>query len=610
MSPHCTLSLLEQVQCEICMFGTRGDFIKRLLWRTSIARILIVGFFLLVLLPTLLADCYFFRQIYAYILQEQFEADGDTVNLIVQDIQRRVDEVEEFTNNIVYNGLLINFLQVNYSAQVNANYEKYLYFAEYVEHYCAYNRLNGYINQTFFMMNDTIPEDFDSFYRISRIENQTWYADLMESDGDSRWIYADTSTYFDHINVSAVAENERFIYLRVVRNYTGDCLGVMAIEVDADYLLQSYDVENLYILHEPTERLLQSPFKTELDGGSAVVSFQELVMEMESRGVISAEQKVDSLGIHVSVIDQPKSTWRLVLLFGGGSAIVMLGMILLTGLFGVLLHACIDLLRKCIYNIQSSVLGEETMLIPESGNNEFSWIIQQFNRLEAQIKTVIAERIKLETAEKEMQLRHMQSLISPHFFYNTLDVISSSILLAGEEKIADAIANFGQMMRYAFREDKMVTLENEIRCIESFVMLQKVRYQDRIELKVDVEKGDFALRCSKFILQPVVENAILHGMRPDGEILHIHLHAKRVEERILEISVEDDGVGIAEEHLEELLKSFQNISENADAGFGIGLYTVNQQLKIHYGDDFMLKMRSELGRGTIVILPIRISDGD
>lgn len=112
------------------MFSTRGDSIKKLLWRTSIARILIVGFLLLVLLPTLLANFYFFRQIYAYILQQQSAADRDTVNLIAQDIQRRVNEVEEFTNNIVYNGLLINFLQVNYSARVNANYEKYLYFVE------------------------------------------------------------------------------------------------------------------------------------------------------------------------------------------------------------------------------------------------------------------------------------------------------------------------------------------------------------------------------------------------------------------------------------------------------------------------------------------------
>lgn len=333
-------------------------------------------------------------------------------------------------------------------------------------------------------------------------------------------------------------------------------------------------------------------------------------MGMDSRGVISTEQGLDSLGIHVGVIDQPKSTLSLVLLFGGGSAIVMIGMILLTGLFGILLHSCIDLLHKCIHNIQASVLGEEPIFIAEPGNNEFSWIIHQFNYLGAEIKNMIAERVKLETAEKEMQLRHMQNIISPHFFYNTLDVIASSMVLAGQEQIADAVANFGKMMRYAFQEDKTVTLENELHCIESFVMLQKVRYQDQIELKIDIEERDFALHCPKFILQPVVENSIRHGMRPNGEILHIHLRAKRVKECILEVSVEDDGVGISNERLEELLKTFHNVSENADAGFGIGLYTVNQQLRIRYGDDCMLKMWSELGRGTVVILPIRVNGGD
>ena len=592
------------------MFSTRGDSIKKLLWRTSIARILIVGFLLLVLLPTLLANFYFFRQIYAYILQQQSAADRDTVNLIAQDIQRRVNEVEEFTNNIVYNGLLINFLQVNYSARVNANYEKYLYFVEYLERYGAYNKLSNYINQRFFMVNNTIPEGFGSFYRISRIQKQAWYADLMESGADSSWIYADTLTYFDHITVDAVGEDNHFIYLRVVRSYTGVCLGIIATEVDVDYLLPSYDVENLYILHEPTGRLLQAPPGTELDGGGEVGNCQDLAMGIDSKGVVSAEQGLDSLGIHVSVIDQPKSILSLVLLFGGGSAIVMIGMILLTCLFGILLHSCIDLLHKCIHNIQESVLGEKEILIPDPGNNEFSWIIHQFNCLGAEIKNMIAERVNLETAEKEMQLRHMQNIISPHFFYNTLDVISSSMVLAGQEKIADAVANFGKMMRYAFHEDKTVTLENEIHCIESFVMLQKVRYEDQIELKIDIEERDFALCCPKFILQPVVENSIRHGMRTDGGILHIHLRAKRVGERILEVSVEDDGVGISDERLKELLMTFHNVSENADAGFGIGLYTVNQQLKIHYGDECTLRMWSELGRGTVVILPIRINDGD
>lgn len=239
----------------------------------------------------------------------------------------------------------------------------------------------SHINQRFFMVNNTIPEGFGSFYRISRIQKQEWYADLMESGADSSWIYADTLTYFDHITVDAVGEDNHFIYLRVVRSY-------------------------------------------------------------------------------------------------------------------------------------------------------------------------------------------------------------------------------------AFHEDKTVTLENEIHCIESFVMLQKVRYEDQIELKIDIEERDFALCCPKFILQPVVENSIRHGMRPDGGILHIHLRAKRVGERILEVSVEDDGVGISDERLKELLMTFHNVSENADAGFGIGLYTVNQQLKIHYGDECTLRMWSELGRGTVVILPIRINDGD
>ena len=107
-----------------------------------------------------------------------------------------------------------------------------------------------------------------------------------------------------------------------------------------------------------------------------------------------------------------------------------------------------------------------------------------------------------------------------------------------------------------------------------------------------------------------MENSTRHGLRSDDETLHICLKASIVDEDILELCVEDDGTGMTLERLEELRHSIEGASESEDAGFGIGLYAVNTQLKIHSGSSFTLKVRSKKDVGTAVILPIRINGGD
>lgn len=569
-----------------------------------------VGFFLLVLVPIMISEVYFAYQFYNYERTEQIAGDENTVDLIEHGIENRVHQVEEFGNNITYSGIIIDFLQTNYSFHVHQSYEKYLHSVEFLESYSAYSRLGGSVNQRFFMANDTIPEGFGCFHRISRVENKQWYRDFCSGDANYAWIFADTTDYYDHYTAKWTSPDERFIFINKMWDYRGNFLGIFAVEVDARFLLQQYDVDCLYILHEQTQTLLRQPDGETLEHVGSAERFVETLENPDEGDLVSVMREIEPLGVQVGVVKRSQSMKNLFLLFGKGSTIIFAGMLLLSVIFGLLLHYILDMLRRCIDNIETSIFENKLMEEPERVNNELGRIIHQFNGQCRKIQQMIADCIRMETAEKEIQLRHMQNIISPHFFYNTLDVISSSMILAGQEEIADAVANFGVMMRYVFKEDKNVTLENELNCIESFITLQKVRYANQLELRIEVDDCLKGIRCPRFILQPVVENCIRHGMRTDGAMLHICLQARVVDGTTLELSVEDDGMGMTPERLEELRRSFEDASKKEEAGFGIGLHAVNIQLRLHSGNEFALQVRSKRGVGTIVIIPIRINGGD
>lgn len=596
----------------ICRGGSwrEGNFIKKLLWRVSIARLLIGGAFFLIFIPFSITVVYFTHQIVKYNHTEQNVAETDDVNLIVLEIENRIQRIEETGWDIRYNSTLVSFLANDYASNVPKGYEQYLNFVHFLENYNTLERLDNSVNQRLFMVNDTIPEGFGCFHRISRIENKQWYKEFLAGEANYQWIFADTRDYYDHWQSKETQPDERFIFLNKIFSYNGKYIGIFAIEVKVDYLLQPYDMKNLYILQEQTQTLLHKPDAEILEHAGGVQNFIEALEKTGKEKIVNVMRKIEPLGLQVGTVSQPQSMNDLILLFESGAVAMLVGCLLLYTIFGILLYSSIDILRKGINNIQTSIFENKLIDEPDQLNNEIGQIVHQFNIQCRKIQQMISNQIKLETAEKEIQIRHMQSIISPHFFYNTLDVISASMILAGQEQIAEAVANFAKMMRYAFKADKIVTLGSELSCIESFVKLQKVCYNDQLEMRTEVDDCLKLIYCPKFILQPVVENSIRHGMRPDNKKLHICVRARIVDGEILEVSVEDDGTGMAPERLEELRHFIEDSSEVEDANLGIGLGAVNTQLKIHNRSQFTLKVMSKEDVGTVVILPIRINGGD
>jgi two-component system sensor histidine kinase LytS len=197
----------------------------------------------------------------------------------------------------------------------------------------------------------------------------------------------------------------------------------------------------------------------------------------------------------------------------------------------------------------------------------------------------------------EMELKALQAQINPHFLFNTINTIAAFIRTDPSEA-RRLLRQFGTFYRRTLEQaEDLVTLERELEFVEMYVGLEKARFGDRLEMVTDVDAGALSVLMPAFMVQPLVENSVGHGMRSDGQTLTVTIRARR-SDHDLRIEVADDGEGIAPDRLPHVLEGGEG------KGLGIALKNVNDRLRGHFGPDSTLQIRSEQGQGTSVCLVI------
>jgi two-component system sensor histidine kinase LytS len=198
----------------------------------------------------------------------------------------------------------------------------------------------------------------------------------------------------------------------------------------------------------------------------------------------------------------------------------------------------------------------------------------------------------------EMELKALQAQINPHFLFNTINTIAAFIRTDPAEA-RKLLRQFGTFYRRTLEQgESLITLERELEFVDTYVELEKARFGERLEVVEDIDDRALKMPMPAFMIQPLVENAVGHGMRADGATLHViisaHVHADE-----LCVLVADDGVGIPAERLPHVLET------GAGTGLGIALRNVGDRLRGHFGPDSMLGIHSIEGEGTTVTLTVR-----
>lgn len=302
------------------------------------------------------------------------------------------------------------------------------------------------------------------------------------------------------------------------------------------------------------------------------------------------------------------------------------GAIIVTALFipGVLIHIFtnyftgrVSLLRQEMHKVSN----QDYELIPAfRGNDELSEAFGDLQVMVGNIKEQEARAYEAQIKEQELLIRQQEmefkmlaSQINPHFLYNTLETIRMKALTAGDREAATAIKILGKSMRYVLENigTSFTTLAEEINHVEEYLKIQQLRFGDRIGYERRIEEGlhleDFQIL--PLLLQPVVENAVLHGLDEveEGGRIVISVCTKTPNDtELLVIDVEDNGCGMTEEELYRLRRDIE--VRDMSRSKSIGLYNINQRMKLHYGEGYRIHVYAEPGQGTRIRLLIPVEN--
>ncbi len=257
--------------------------------------------------------------------------------------------------------------------------------------------------------------------------------------------------------------------------------------------------------------------------------------------------------------------------------------------------------------------GHSDTPVPITGHDEiydlgvhFDKMIKRLHYLKKEIYENEIKKQKLENEQKTAQLIALQNQINPHYLFNTMETIRMNLLLKGDAETAGVIRMFADSFREMI-DDSVLTcrLRDELELVKKYFQVQKYRYEEKINLTISADESAMHAVIPKFLLQPLVENAIYHGLEKKMENGKILLHIRR-EGNVLQIRVEDDGAGMAAAELQKLQECMKSPEHGGKENYA--LRNIARRLLLLYGDAAKIEIESIVGWGTCIRMCIPYSE--
>ncbi|MCP8617560.1 sensor histidine kinase [Salirhabdus salicampi] len=293
--------------------------------------------------------------------------------------------------------------------------------------------------------------------------------------------------------------------------------------------------------------------------------------------------------------------WFIISLFG---TTVLLG-IFFAVWFSRSMNKPIQTLSNAAQEVASGVLEGPDIKI--KSNDELKLLGTTFNDMRKNIRNLIEEmkeKSELDRLLKELELKHLQNQINPHFLFNTLNTISRMAYLENARNTSKLIEAVSVLLRHSLGDlRKSVTLKDEVEVVHEYLYIQSTRFADRMKFTKRIETDNLTIPIPRLTLQPLVENAFIHGIegKEDGGVIGLHIFEEK--EKVV-VEIEDNGVGMSE----ELIDKFQNIQNDDDHddhvghSTGLGLRNVIRRLQLFYQEENVVEIDSQLYRGTTIRL--------
>lgn len=256
-------------------------------------------------------------------------------------------------------------------------------------------------------------------------------------------------------------------------------------------------------------------------------------------------------------------------------------------------------IQKLIKAVKKTGAGNFDVKIKEEGSIEFKELIYKFNAMNENIQKLIRENYEIKLKEKEAEITALNLQLDPHFMYNTLNMINLISAENGQDEISEMIVSLSRMLRYTVKNRKdLISFKDDLEYLKAYIFIMTKRFEGKFFVEYNIDEKLYEYDVPKFFMQPFVENSLVHGFSSlkKGGTLKITCWLDNDNNRYF--CIEDNGTGISEERINEITSEKTN---------SVGISNVNNRIKIIYGEEYGIKIESELSKGTKITIKLPIS---
>ncbi len=591
------------------------------LFAGSINKKLILSVTLYIILPVSLLYLYIFNYFEASLISKSTQSAFNNMSLIEGNLNKTMDSMMTTAKFISMDKNIINALAEK-ADEENISI-KYFFDIEKLFSNIRVNYLNQYFHITIVPRNGDIISSWPrNYYDYSDFRKQKWYLDSLNLGGAFNWI-APQEQYIKNEET-----NEKFLIsasTNILNDTFTQTLGTVLISINESELYKQLspayhystegdiyltDEKGIIISHRDKGLIGKSIYECgfagslfEADQGNSLYKLNGQQMLVNHLVLKKNRWKLIQVIPYNSVIAEPKQLMKQVL-----AASLILLIIVLIALMAFSSRITLPV-RKLVRLMKKVEEGDMDVRLELKGIDEISILGQSFNNMMAKQKELITriseeEKMLAEEQKKKdaIKLEMLMAQINPHFLFNTLNTIKWTAIMGATDTVAEMVSNLGILLERSInRGNDIISLKEELENVKSYIYIQRIRFNNRFTAEYDIPPELQNCMVPRFILQPIVENSIIHGLSKKEYGGVVGIRAVKNGDK-LEVAVKDNGVGMEKHMAERLLKK---TNTDADRLNGIGLANVEERIQLFYGSQYGLCINSALNLGTKVkmVLP-------
>lgn len=542
------------------------------------------------------------------ILNQTINSMSQTYNETIGIFDRFSYNMSDIVKNLLSNPEvfqnIVGLTEQNTMLEQQANYHALIRKFSYVEQITGVDKIRLYIKNEDLVVGNEV-----DLISIDEVESQEWFQQIKESEVSRYWVLP------NYIKNADGSDSPYFSYLGML--YHPDVLsapvGMLRVDISASRITEmmkrlQFNPEVSVFLADQ-DKLIYHLSGEKIDFDRKELSKPEIKIGQHNWDLLKYHQQ------SYIVRSQRISTtdWYLVVMLPRSSIFhnqETLYLAMLIGLFIVSLVSYfmayytikssvkrIFALNKAIKEVES---GNFSPQITPAGKDEIGELMSSFQTMTTRMEEMINERYHMGQEVKNAELSALQAQINPHFLYNSLDLVNCLAIQHDMPEIVEMITNLVDFYKLSLNRGKeLLTIHEELLHVQAYVKIQNLRFGKAIDLKVKEEPWMKEYSILKIILQPIVENSIMHGiLEKEDSTGEITIEPIFKGDRI-EIIVKDDGVGMSKEQFKEMFKERENGQKS-----GYGVRNINERLALYYGPNYGLQFESKEGRGTKVAISI------